>query len=171
MFQCYPECSRMLVSRHIRQDLRRLTTPFGNVEIFPAWAGPRANALEHRRSRAFGRHIMRTISRSGPAPKARSKPRILKITGLGITQELITIACSRRWTRDSGTTKRTGVSLEQTQRDAMDGWGRAACKREPPAEILAKAILRRPQQMTGLIGIARSLRLKPQSQTMEMTPQ
>jgi hypothetical protein len=51
----------------------------------------------------------------------------------------------------------------------MDGWGRAACKREPPAEIPAKAILRRPQQMTGLIGIARSPRLKPQSQTMEMT--
>jgi hypothetical protein len=53
----------------------------------------------------------------------------------------------------------------------MDGWGRAACKREQPAEIPAKVILRRPQQMTGLIGIARSPRLKPQSQTMEMTPQ
>jgi hypothetical protein len=120
LFPHVPMLSRMLaellVSRHIRQDLRRLTTSFGNVEIFPAWAGPRANALEHRRSRAFGRHIMRTISRSGPAPKARSKPRILKITGLGIAQELITLACSRSWMRDSGATKRAGISLEQPRR-------------------------------------------------------
>jgi hypothetical protein len=60
--------------------------------------------------------IMRTTSRSGPAPKARSKPRVLKITGLGIAQELITLACSRSWMRDSGATKRAGISLEQPRR-------------------------------------------------------
>ncbi len=90
-----------------------------------------------------------------------AKPRILKITELGIafpdfsddvsppiwtakdilSQESITLALSRRGTSGSGTTARIGTTLEQPQRqidrqlahDAMDGWGRAACKREPPS--------------------------------------
>jgi hypothetical protein len=57
-----------------------------------------------------------------------------------LSQELITLARSRRWTSVSGTPTRAGTTLEQPQRqidqqsahDAMDGWGRAAPEAAEP---------------------------------------